>query len=326
MDNAQSEVHYEPAQQRLFRHVKCEDWGLAILAWDHGTKRGYQFEDGKLRVFKEGFYHLLEPVDAEADRTELILARLSRSLGRQQAASRVREDRQLITFDQQLAVFAKFYPEGLVSEAWIAKMRGSSDKKGLKRHREPAIRSAKERFAPERFEKALGAELFDGVHGAAIEMLEVSTLVRPNQLSALRDLPQSRHEIFSRSLAALLHGEGPYPRRFEDFIRTMGDPGWSLATAFPALVHPTEHVCVNPAPFKEQALWMAPHMKHPKSPEAGAYGRYLNMARGVFAKLEEAGQAPRDLLDVHDFIYETLRPAARKLAKTAPKPTKDEAA
>jgi len=305
-------ARYNPVQQRLYQHVKCEEWGLAILAWDHGTKRGYQFEDGKLRVFKDGFFHLLEPVDIEADHTELVLARLERSLGRQQAASRVRDDHQMITFDDQLKVFARSYPEGLGGVAWEARMRGGHGK-ALKRHRDPAIKAAQERFAPGRFEKAFKAELFSEVHAACVEMLEASSLVKPNQLSALRDLPTFRHEIFARALAALLHGDGPYPRRFEDCVRSMGDPGWTLATAFPALVHPTEHVCVNPAPFKEQALWMAPHMKHPKAPGAAAYERYLNMSRAVFSKLLEVGQAPRDLLDVHDFIYETLRPAARKL-------------
>ena len=49
-----------PPGLRLFRHSKRPQWGIAALVWELNGKRGYQFSDGKLRVFKQGFYGLFE--------------------------------------------------------------------------------------------------------------------------------------------------------------------------------------------------------------------------------------------------------------------------
>lgn len=58
---------------------------MAILAFERPTKRGYQFEDGKLRLFKEGFYHLMKPVDRPADETMELVAQLDGKLARAKA-------------------------------------------------------------------------------------------------------------------------------------------------------------------------------------------------------------------------------------------------
>ena len=47
----------------LYRHTKRPEWGVAILAWERGGRRAYQFEDGRLRKFREGYYSLMKPVD-----------------------------------------------------------------------------------------------------------------------------------------------------------------------------------------------------------------------------------------------------------------------
>ena len=65
----------------LYAHTKGQKWGLAILAWERGPCRGYQFEDGVLRIFKEGFYEMLEEVDAPADKAARVIAELRRKLG-----------------------------------------------------------------------------------------------------------------------------------------------------------------------------------------------------------------------------------------------------
>jgi hypothetical protein len=38
----------------------------------------------------------------------------------------------------------------------------------------------------------------------------------------------------------------------------------------------------------------------------------LQMVHRIRAELVESGMAPKDLIDIHDFIWTTLRPAARK--------------
>ena len=95
----------------------------------------------------------------------------------------------------------------------------------------------------------------------------------------------------------------------------MDGPGWELSTALSALLYPSDQVCVHPARFKQQAMWMAPRLEHPKKPDGASYHRYLAMVQGVRDRLVKAGLTPRDLLDVYDFMLTTLTPSARKLLK-----------
>jgi hypothetical protein len=84
-----------------------------------------------------------------------------------------------------------------------------------------------------------------------------------------------------------------------------------LLSALLGLVHPREHTCIRPSVFAAQAKMLMPAFKPPKSPTPMGYARYLQVARMVRDELIRHGHAPRDLLDVHDFIWTTLRPGAR---------------
>jgi hypothetical protein len=50
----------------------------------------------------------------------------------------------------------------------------------------------------------------------------------------------------------------------------------------------------------------------PKTPTAQSYLRLQSMAKTIWNRLIEVGERPRDLMDVHDFIRLTTRPAAKK--------------
>jgi hypothetical protein len=58
---------------------------------------------------------------------------------------------------------------------------------------------------------------------------------------------------------------------------------------------------------------MAPRLAIPKMPTAQSYLRLQSMAKTIHNRLTDAGESPRDLLDVHEFIRLTTRPAAKKV-------------
>jgi hypothetical protein len=58
---------------------------------------------------------------------------------------------------------------------------------------------------------------------------------------------------------------------------------------------------------------MAPRLILTSRPGGALYMRLADMARTVQSSLERAGLAPRDLMDVHDFMVMSLAPSARKL-------------
>lgn len=294
----------------LYRHQKREQWGLAILAWEREGKRGYQFEDGNLRVLKSGYYHMMREVDRPADVTERVLGQLNRALGRREAVKRRNLDR-LISFEDQLTIFRGEFPDGFGGAKWKQKMRGIDASQPLKRHREPAIRAARELLGAESLTRMIEAGDFDGVIQGLARLLRGTNLVRPNQLHPLEVAPH-RQESFVLALRELIHGEGSLRDRFGHWIQALGTCSWELATAPAALYGPDAHVCVHPSTFRDQAVWMAPRLEHSREPSAEAYLRYQAMAEAVRAKLVEEGLQPTDLLDVRDFVWATLRPAARR--------------
>lgn len=300
--------------QILFRHLKRPRWGLAVLAWDHGDTRGFQFEDGKLRVFNNDFFGLLEEVDPPADQTRLVLAHLNRALGRSEAVKRAgSKQEELVPFAEQINYIKEQYPDGFGGAAWTASMRGVGAQRELKRHRDPAVARARKQLAGTVLERLIKAKKYDEVINTMIAVLEQTSLVGDTKLKPLRAAPSHRRPAIAVALLELLHGKGAIDPRFESFVSNLDEPSWELATAPLALLHPEQHVCVTPSVFKQQALWLAPRMAHPRRPAAATYQRYLELARAIHAQLEGAGLGPRDHLDVYDFIALTLRPATRKL-------------
>ena len=77
LDATSNPVSDPTATPQLFRHCKREDWGLAVLLWEREGKRGYRFEGGHERTFKEGYYHLFESASAVGDAAEKLLASLA---------------------------------------------------------------------------------------------------------------------------------------------------------------------------------------------------------------------------------------------------------
>jgi hypothetical protein len=127
-----------------------------------------------------------------------------------------------------------------------------------------------------------------------------------------------RRRTLAVAVADLLHGPASFGARLDHFVtafeRAFGRaPGWQLATALPALVHPKEHICVRPTTFREQAKWMSPRLAIPKAPSGASYLRCLSMAKLVSNKLAADAESPRDLMDVYDFMRLTTRPAAKQL-------------
>lgn len=304
----------------LYRHSKCDDWGLAILAWERDDRRGYQFEDGKLRVIKQGYYSLLQEVDEQVDGAGELIAQLRRRAG---AAAVTRdlapESTAPTQVDEQLVIFRALHIKGFHDEEWLSKVRGRDVSRRLKRHRDAAIQEARALLSKDELDGLIAAQRFDEVFERIKKVLNNTDLVSSAQLKHLRVMNAQQYEDVALALYALLHNEGDdYVQRFDAFVRAMstvahGKPSWPLATALPALVHPGQHICVRPSSFTAQAQTLAPALRLGKRPSGHHYAHLLQMAQEVAAFVQRAGLTPDDLMDIYDFMWTTLRPAARKL-------------
>jgi hypothetical protein len=294
----------------LYRHKRRPQWGLGVVLWERNGKRSLQFEDGEARVFSEQFLGMLEPVDPPFDRTEVAFARLDKARGRSEAARRTGQTP--VPLPAQTAYFKIHFEGGFAGDAWQKQMRGAGVKRALKRHREPTLELARQELNQQALDELLAAGDHDGVLEAFARVLDKSNLVTSKRVSDLRGLSARRRARAATALRDLLYGEATVDERFADFASALDIDSWELVTAPLALLSPLEHVCIRPSTFRQQALWMAPRLKHTARPSAAAYRRYRAMAHELRTKLTDAELPPTDLLDIHDFIYETLRSSARE--------------
>lgn len=298
---------------RLYQHSKRKQWGLAVLAWERDNKRGYQFEDGELRVFAEGFYKFLEEAECPPEQAAKLMARLGRQggLGRGDG-----EDEQKLTFDEQLLVFLEQYPDSFAGAEWKNGHRGEGVKRRLKRHRDAATTAAAEQLSLDALDALIAAGDDAEVVRRMLEAVHATDLVTRAQAEPIARAKPSPQ--LSRGLRDVLYGGGDYEPRFDEYCRLLLEAGrkqlsWPLASAIPALVLPHAHVAVRPTVLAKQAQWAYPRLRYSSKPEGRVYTRIITMARTVRDTLTNAEHPPKDLLDIYDFMLVTLRPAAAKL-------------
>lgn len=302
----------------LYSHSKRPQWGLAILAKRTPKKGRYLFQDGRMRAFAASFDHLLEPVDKPLDIATRVAGELSAQLDDGKTIKPVkRTDR--VSFAEQIAVFEYLHPQGFDDPSYVAKIR--RDTRRRKRQREPLIEDARTLLNREALELAIDAGNGVGVRDGVLELLGKCTVVRKRDRRPLVNMPDEYCDDFARALYHLLYGEGDDFDRFTRYVAALDyNPEdratWPLVTAVPAMVHPEEHIAVKRSVFRKQAAWMAPRLVVGKVPNAGKYQRVLNMAKAIRKRLEEAEHHPRDMWDIYDFVWMTLRPKNLKLLET----------
>ncbi len=313
----------EAAGETLYVHAKRAEWGLAILTRDERTQRTFQFQDGRMRTFKQGWFELMEPVDKPSEDAARIHDELMRKHGVATARRKLIADarssgQQVTTFPEQVQVFKALFPEGFEDANWLAKIRGDadSDRKSL---REPALAAAGEVLARERMDTLLAEGRGDELWQSVVELLGRTDLVTTQRdVGLVADLDPAARSAFVRAARELLHGEGEHAERFDAFVATLsggGDagPSWQLATVLPALWAPGRHVCVRPSSFRLQSRWFHPGLDLSGLPDGGTYDRVRVMLRDLSRALEREELPPGDQMDLHDFIRLTLSPKARQV-------------
>lgn len=303
-------------EEGLYRHKKRPEWGVAMLAWEKGERRAYQFEDGRLRKFKKGYYSLMEPNDEDKRPQEAVVRSLREAIETKRGQEPPKPLEPVAPFEAQVELFVELYPEGFKDEQWIEDHRGGGPGRTLKRHRDPAVHETQQALSKERCDQLLGEDRHDELVESVTEILGNTSLVALKHVKVLRAMEEGERKDFAEALRDLLHDEeeafGP---RFKRFLEVMtevygGRPSWRIATAIPALMYPGEHACIRRSAFSRQAASVAPLARYSRRATVGGYKNYRRVAFAVRQRLQAAGHEPRDLLDVHDFVWTTLRNAA----------------
>ena len=296
----------------LYQHSRRPVWGYAILAEDLVDRRKFQFQDGKSRTFKLGYYELMEEMDIPVDKALQIVEQLIGQLQLNIDRRKLVEDKgkKLITVEDQCMVLAKLYSDGFDGEDWNDHFRGG-DSGSLKRHRNNVIRLAVDTLSDESLSRD-AAEAWPQV----IALFEATDITSGKSCAPLRAVEDQAGAL--GALRNLIHGEDQLAKRVDAWVGVLGPVEkitWPLASAPLALAKPQEYTPVRPSAFRKQAQWMAPRLKYDKTPNGDHYERYVEMAEAVRKRLTTAGYEPADMLDVYDFIVVTLKPSSLALLK-----------
>jgi hypothetical protein len=299
----------------LYSHALRKDWGVGVLAGEVDGKRRFLFENGEERTLANGFEQLMKRVEGPTPEQQLAFARLQEVLsGRAKNRGDGREASGF-TLAKQLVKFRETYSAGFSDPSWLEDVRG-----GAKGRVRTALTAAEERLSAVALDSLASQPGSADAWQVARDILAASGLVPAAQLARTRP---SKEQRLADAIRELLHGTGAYEKRFDHFVSMFttafgAPPGWELATALSALVHPADHVCVETAMFKKQVKAVSAKRSIPAQPSGNGYATFLSVARLIANKLVERGEVPRDLLDVRDFIVFTMKPVSK--ARPKPKP------
>lgn len=309
-----------PASPLTFKHELQPDWGAGLVVQDLGKHWVVFFEKAGEKKFVKDKAAVLVPVQLDPDALAALQAKATgrkakaapRPSAAHRPASKVRPKKtaapRFATFAEQLALFEKLFAGGFQGEAYVKNERGAAGAEGS---RDAAVALAQQALSAEAFASRSPDELF----ASAQQVLSATNFVFP--IEGPIPFRQLEGEDRAKALAALkdlLHGAGDYADRVERFAGslTLKDAKgvakkvtWPLATVFGALFAPAEHTCVKPTAFAGQALTLGVSVEKTQPVNAAGYRLFLEVVKKTDALLREAGQQPRDLLDVYTFIWRT---------------------
>lgn len=311
--------HDPAAVPQLVRHARCPDWGRGALIWMRPSKRAYQFEDGRLRVFKRGFFDMLEPIDMATIEADKLTDRLQQRGEAREAVKEARQEKReaappvdaKANLMAQLDWFLGKYPEAFEGEAWTSRHRGSGRR--LKRHRDPLLEDARELFSEESLATRIENHDAEGLRDDLVQILETSDVVPPGQRRHLARAKVGQDWLMA--LHDLLHGDAAVGVRFERWILQLRKSGedactWPVATLPLALTRPDEHVLIRRTVFRRQVERCRPSLVLPTTPGAPVYARALDLVLWAREQMKERGIEVRDNLDMYDFMRLTLQKKA----------------
>jgi len=140
----------------------------------------------------------------------------------------------------------------------------------------------------------------------ALSVIGKTNLVFPNEQIKLRAgiTTPTHQEAFATTLTQLLYDVTPYQKRFETFAGVLAELGaakWTIATYFPFLAHPAEHMYLKPDVTKKAALACDFELHYDPQPNWTTYEALLKLCQTL--KTVIADLAPRDMIDLQSFIW-----------------------
>ncbi|REJ69409.1 MAG: hypothetical protein DWQ31_04920 [Planctomycetota bacterium] len=138
-------------------------------------------------------------------------------------------------------------------------------------------------------------------------------LMSPYEKAALRDAvkEQAPARLFANVLFDLVYGDDSFEVRLREFTadlrrlpqRATSPVKWTLATIFPFVALPEEHIYLKPTVTQKAAKRRRFALKYKPLPNWDTYSHYLRFAQVL--RDEVADLKPRDMIDIQSYIWVT---------------------
>lgn len=193
------------------------------------------------------------------------------------------------------AAFLRLFPQGFDDPAYFSS------------EREYKLKAAKllaTTLNAETLESLVQADDYAGIAKRALAVMK--NLIYPNEKMALSDgiFKRAGAKPFAEALIDLLHGSGEFRTRFERFAATLESIGaakWTIATYFPFLAFPTEHMFLKPEATKAIAEACNFDLTYDAKLNWGTYESLLSFAAVLNTAI--ADLKPKDMIDLQGFIW-----------------------
>jgi hypothetical protein len=270
-----------------------EQWGPGeVLAVAPDGKMTVVFALGGQKTLKGITLQRLEGVDG-ADPVLDRRKSLAKGKGKGKGGGKVRPR----VFSTLREVFLRMFPGGFSDPAYLAEERDPK----LSAHQ-----AFGETLGEGELENLLQEKAFSEISKRALAVVNAANLGIPNEIVSLKDglAGKREHELFARSLGALLYGSGEYRTRFEPFVDVLEQLGankWPLATYFPFVAFPQDHMFFKPEVTKRAAEACSFELNYRVELNWWTYEsllRFTASLRELIIDLE-----PRDNIDMQSFIF-----------------------
>ena len=267
------------------RHPTKTEWGIGQVLYIEGSKAGVFFLETGAKAMSLNHVSLtiLDPPPSHPllDRID---PKAAAGAGYQ-------------SVNQSIDGFVDRYPGGFHDDRYLKKER---------HYKVEAHKLAKTILSRVELERLLETRAFADVCRSALQAVNKTKLIFPNEKKALRDGLKlaKRKEKFAVALHALLHGEKAFRLRFQRFASLLNELGaakWTVATYFPFLVFPDRHQFIKPKFSQNAARICAFDLKYTPKLTWMTYKQMLRFSD--YLKSELAVLEPRDNIDVQSFMW-----------------------
>lgn len=296
----------------LFCHPTRADWGVGVVSGESDGKRTYLFDSGEERMMGRGELDKMSRIAHLNEEQRRTLARLTALVARRHAPKTG-----VVTLVDEVAALRQAFPQGFADPSWSAQQPAGRVREQLAGAQKALSRAS--------LDAQLNSQQVEPLWAAAAQVLVATGWVPADQLVPAPSLGLG---LLAANVRELLHGSASIEQRVDGFSvafeTAFRRPArWETTTGLLALLDPDHHVLVDLASFRKVLKLIGAKGTVSQNPSGAGYVRCLHAARVIASKLNEAGEVPRDLLDVHDFVRfsQKLSVPARKpkAAKAPPK-------